>query len=81
MKAIYKKCKSCGKYFLDSSENNNYCSNECNELYIRCTVCGNYFLVKKEITSIENYICSDECAKRFIIKKNKKNQKLDFSNL
>ena len=29
MKSVYKKCISCGKYFLDSSENNKYCSKEC----------------------------------------------------
>lgn len=81
MKLIYKKCISCGKYFIDSSEDNQYCSGECKELFIRCTVCGNYFQITKEISNLENFICSEECSKRFKIIKNKNNQKLDFSNL
>ena len=81
MKSVYKKCISCGKYFLDSSENNKYCSKECKAIFFRCTVCGNYFQINEKNSNLENYICSEECAKKFKIKKNKNNQKLDFSNL
>ena len=70
IKSMYKKCISCGKYFLDSSENNRFCSDECKNIFARCTICGNYFQIKKEDNiDKENYICSNECSKRFRIKK------------
>ena len=81
MKSLYKKCLSCGKYFLDSAEKSKYCSDQCKELFVRCTICGNYFQINDKEIDIENYICSKNCAKKFIIKDNKKNQKLDFSKL
>jgi hypothetical protein len=81
MKSNYRKCISCGKYFLISSENDKYCSIECKKLFVRCSVCGNYYQKKDNIVDINNYICSVECSKRFKIKKSQKSQKLDFSNL
>ena len=81
MKINYKKCISCGKFFLITSENDKYCSNDCRQLFVRCSVCGNYFQMKNNNDEFDNYICSEECSKRFKIKKSQKSQKLDFSNL
>lgn len=81
MESFYKKCVCCGKYFLSSQQKINYCSDQCKSNFIRCIICGNYFEIKDEKIDIENYVCSKECSKKYIIKNNKDKNKLDFSKL
>lgn len=75
-------CFCCGKYFIDSEAKNKkkYCSQECEKKYSKCSVCGEYYIIDEEVDK-KKHICSKECNKNYKIKKLKRREKLDFSDL
>jgi hypothetical protein len=84
MAISYKQCETCGNYFLLDEENNHekYCSDECRILYVKCTVCGDFY--EKESDSDEddeNFICSEDCRKKYKFASKNENYELDFNKL
>ncbi len=58
----YKQCENCGKYFLITTEQNKYCSIECEKKYVKCTICGNYYEYEPGMDE-NNYVCCDKFIK------------------
>jgi hypothetical protein len=82
MASIYKSCFNCGAYFLDEQASKNiFCKPECSINYVRCSVCGDYYEISDEHADPENYICSEDCMKKYKIQIKTDKYDLDFSKL
>jgi hypothetical protein len=59
MNQAYKRCVSCGDYFVVNEENKDseYCSKSCEKEYEMCMICGNYFEPRNMVTEDNLKLC------------------------
>jgi hypothetical protein len=82
MASIYKRCFNCGNYFLDDKNSGNiFDKPECSTNYVRCIVCGDFYEIPDEKIDKENFVCSEDCNKKYHIVFKTDKYELDFSKL